>query len=373
MNYKLALLLIALLSNVLTIFSQNEYRVGENLTLKRVSLVASTDSKGKGNLWDFSNLTDTLNELNLQYFVNKDTSVCANIASFDQENKFLYHLMNDSMLLVGVQNRNVHIKYELPELDLHFPISYGDFHIGYFSAKGDDRYGDFVRIFGKYKYEVPSIGTLVTMEGDTLRNTLLVHNVRLVSSKFERKESLLLQYGGLDSIPDLSKDMLERMVSKDTTMLQNDIYRWYAPGYRYPIFRQEKISSLNGTVLYSAAYYCPIDSQDALDDEENMKIRKNKSRCSDDNQKKNELLKNGDFNFEIESSRYSLTLNFDLTDVANVSYGIYTTEGMVLFYKKIGSLLQGQHSVSINISSISLHDRVLTLFVNDIPYSKKIK
>ena len=152
---------------------------------------------------------------------------------------------------------------------MRYPLCLQDSCKGWFSAHGDDVHGDLVHICGKYKYKIIGKGTLLTIDRDTLPNTLLIHNQRLVSSLFNGKEKELQKYGVLDSIPKLSYNKVDSLMKSDTTLVRNDVYRWYAPGYRYPILRLETISSCNGRnrILNSSALYCSVLMQNELSDD----------------------------------------------------------------------------------------------------------
>lgn len=371
---KMLFFLVVLFGNTLPMLSQNEYRADDELSLQYVSFFDLYKNDSKGLLWDFSQNEPLPKEQIVKYLANRDTTICANIASFDQKTKYLYDQVDDSIFVVGFRNNKAQLKYDFPELELRLPISCGDSVAGVFSAKGVDVHGDFVRVFGKYKYEVSNVGTLITIDGDTLHNTLLVHKVRFLVSKFEKKEDMLAQYGSLDKIPNLSPEEMSIFLTKDTMFVVNDIYRWYALGFRYPIFKQETICDHNDALLYSSTLYCSTESQKKLDDAVNDQIREYVHKESVEEERlQNGPLANDNYDLSFDSSYSSLTLNFELTSCADVSYGVYTPEGFSLYYSKIGKLRQALHHISVDAHSINIYGKVFTLFVDGIPFSKKIK
>lgn len=361
------------------VMAQHEYRIGDKVTLERINYESMPNMNGHMQTWNFSNC-DLLDKCSLLYLANKDTLVKSNIVSFDGYTRYSYNQLADTLLGVAFQNKQVRVKYRKPELDLHFPLIVGDSLDGYFSAVGDDVYGNYVRIFGRYHYEVMGEGTLITVDNDTLTNTIFVHNSRIVSSSYVDKEKTLLQYGILDSIPVISHDSIDAALLQDSVLLRQDVYRWYAPGYRYPIVRQETVTSTKrNKLLYSVVYYCPTTSLERLADDSNEDIRKRHKMMQESLNAQNEkgftddsILKNKSYELSSDLSNSCLTLSYELLKEAEVAYGVYTQEGLTLLYHLFGRQMQGRYLENINFSKSQVRNGIFTLFINGIPYSRKI-
>lgn len=359
--------------------AQNEYRIGDKLKFQRINYVPVTNVAGQKLVWDFSN-RELFDENSLLYLPNKDTLVKSNIVSFDGYTRYSYDQLADTLFLTAFQNKRVRMKYQEQEVDLCFPLSFGDSLNGYFSAVGDDVCGNSVRNFGRYHYAVSGEGTLITMDEDTLTNVILVHSSRVISSSYVNKEKLLQHYGILDSISALSHDSIDVILLQDSVLLRQDVYRWYAQGYRYPIFRQETItSSKKNKLLYSVAFYCPPTSLESLSDNQNKDIRKHYKMMQESlnaQEKRNFtgdfMLKNKDYELSSDLSNSCLILSYDLLNEAEVAYGIYTQEGLTLLYKSLGKQLQGRYLENINFGKSQVRNGIFTLFINGIPHSKKI-
>ena len=261
---------------------------------------------------------------------------------------------------------------------MRYPLCLQDSCKGWFSAHGDDVHGDLVHICGKYKYKIIGKGTLLTIDRDTLPNTLLIHNQSLVSSLFNGKEKELQKYGVMDSIPKLSYNKVDSLMKSDTALVRNDVYRWYAPGYRYPILRLETISSCNGRnrILNSSALYCSVLMQNELsDDSINEEIRRKitkEGKCQKLQQQDRgqNLLKANNYSVNINNT--GVNLSYSLLDDANISYGVYTQDGIFLVNRKLGKQKQGKYNMAIDLGYVNKKNLIFTLFVNGIPYSKVI-
>ena len=370
------LLFLLAVTNLVT--AQNEYRIGDKVNLQRTNCVPVSNVVGRMLLWNFSNC-DLLNECSLLYLANKDILVKSNIATFDGHTRYSYNQLADTLFMTAFQNKNVRMKYQESEVDLCFPLSLGDSLNGYFSAVGDDVCGNCVRIFGKYYYDVSGEGTLITMDKDTLVNVILVHNSRMVSSSYMNKEKILRQYGILDNIPVLSHDSIDAALLQDSVLLRQEVYRWYVPGYRYPVFRQETItSSKRNKLLYSVAFYCPPTSLESLSDDSNEDIRKHKmlqESFNAQNEKEftdDSILKNKDYELSSNLSNSCLILSYELLKEAEVAYGVYTQDGLTLLYHSLGRQMQGRYLENINFSKPQVRNGIFTLFIDGITYSKKI-
>lgn len=374
---KKLLISIVMFPFALQTFAQNEYRVGDNLTVRQIGYAPFPSVVGKGLVWDFSDREVAAKELLLQYLANRDTTVSASIASFDQRTKCLYASQGDSLLIKGFQNKQVFVRYDEAELDLRLPLCLGDEEAGCFSARGSDVLGNAVQILGNYKYEVIGEGTLITTEGDTLTHALLVHNERMVASSFESLEAR-----SMCGLPVMSHAKIDSIMAMDTTKVRDDIYRWYVPGYRYPILRQESISTSDGKkVLYTSCLYCSVSSQSYLaSDIDNERVRRELQEKEE--RRGLRLLRERDAESPLLDDAYSLSwdahpsylsLAYELALDADVAYGIYTQEGMVLRYKELGRQAKGVCHVTVDVGGLGVGNRIFTLFVNGKPYSKAIK
>ena len=372
------MILLLMLLFPIHILGQNEIRIGDNLKFSELLLSENFSLSDSLEMWDFSDAQLLSHEQNLHFFSNRDSTVKAFIASFDGKTKYLYDERGDGLYLVAFQNKQVRIKYDEAEIDLRYPLCLQDSCKGWFSAHGDDVHGDLVHICGKYKYKIIGKGTLLTIDRDTLPNTLLIHNQRLVSSLFNGKEKELQKYGVLDSIPKLSYNKVDSLMKSDTALVRNDVYRWYAPGYRYPILKLETISSCNGRnrILNSSALYCSVLMQNELsDDSINEEIRRKitkEGKCQKLQQQDRgqNLLKANNYSVNINNT--GVNLSYSLLDDANISYGVYTQDGIFLVNRKLGKQKQGKYNMAIDLGYVNKKNLIFTLFVNGIPYSKVI-
>lgn len=95
----------------------------------------------------------------------------------------------------------------------------------------------FMRCFGAYMTKADSVGKLILPKGDTLRSVMRLHTERYVSAVYADKDTLRKK------VPTFTVDSIVRHMAADSLMVREDLYRWYAAGYRYPIL-EAKVTTL---------------------------------------------------------------------------------------------------------------------------------
>ena len=92
-------------------------------------------------------------------------------------------------------------------------------------------------------------GTIVTPEGDSIRNVLRVHSTRHVTTAFHAKADSL----GHTAIRDTAK-----AIATSDAIIES--YRWYVDGYRYPMLELCVLRSGDSGASVGSAYYTPIET-----------------------------------------------------------------------------------------------------------------
>ena len=77
-------------------------------------------------------------------------------------------------------------------------------------------------------------------------------------------------------------------------------------------------------------------------------------------------------NYSVNINNTGVNLSYSLLDDANISYGVYTQDGIFLVNRKLGKQKQGKYNMAIDLGYVNKKNLIFTLFVNGIPYSKVI-
>ena len=370
----------------LSLHAQNEYRIKDNLHTQQVSYMSFEQLKGQGLVWNMNDCKVLNADYSVKFVANRDSFFHAPLSRLEAGTNYRYDIHDNTMFLKGFKNKTTRIKYDIPIATMRLPLAYSDELQGVYSGKGEDIMEHCVRIFGNYHTKVCGKGTLVTLDGDTLPNTLLLHSQRTISSTFSSLQEQLSRYGTLDSIPSLSPDSMPETVKNDSDKLIMDTYSWFAPGYRYAILETVKIYQAlppNAPILQTAFYNAIDDQANLPDDEENAAIRrailKNDSPHLYASERMGQagtsiIYLNDNIRASISRNGSGMRLSIDYKVESNdkVSVSLYNLSGMQLFAKDMGNKKKGFYNDNFVINSISKGVYVLTVFVNGTPYSKEI-
>lgn len=370
----------------LSLHAQNEYRIKDNLHTQQVSYMSFEQLKGQGLVWNMNDYKVLNADYSVKFVANRDPFFHAPLSRLEAGTNYRYDIHDNTMFLKGFKNKTTRIKYDIPIATMRLPLAYSDELQGVYSGKGEDIMEHCVRIFGNYHTKICGKGTLVTLDGDTLPNTLLLHSLRTISSTFSSLQEQLSRYGTLDSIPSLSPDSMSEIVKNDSDKLIMDTYSWFAPGYRYAVLETVKIYQAlppNAPILQTAFYNAIDDQANLLDDEENAAIRKailkNDSPYLYASERMGQagtsiIYLNDNIRARISRNGSGMRLSIDYKAESNdkFSVSLYNLSGMQLFAKDMGNKKKGFYNDNFVINSISKGVYVLTVFVNGTPYSKEI-
>ena len=382
---KLYIILFLISAFLPLLHAQNEYRIGDNLHVQQVSYASFNQKEGLNLVWNMNDCKIINDEYSIRFVANRDSFFHAPLSRLEAGTNYRYDIHNGTMFLKGFKNKTTRIKYDIPIATMRLPLAYGDELQGVYSGKGEDIMEHSVKIFGNYHTKVCGKGTLVTLDGDSLQNTLLVHSQRTISSTFSSLQEQLSRYGALDSIPSLSSDSIPEFAKNDSDKLIMDTYSWFVPGYRYAVLETVKVYQAlppNAPIL-QIAFYNAIDDQANLpDDEENAVIRrailKNDSPYLYASERMPQagtsIYLNDNIRASISRNVSGMRLSIDYKAESNdkFSVSLYNLSGMQLFANDMGNKKKGFYNDNFVINSLSKGVYILTVFVNGTPYSKEI-
>ena len=248
---------------------RNLPRAGDELIKEQVVWVEAGEA-GENQIWDFSRVVKVNDGYTLSYFGNETRQLTGK----ENESLYYYFLSKDSLLCTGFENSMTLIKYNEPQLLLHFPLSYGSSTRKNYSGRG--KFCDRLELMydGEISTRTDGSGRLILNEGDTLNNVLRVH-IRIRSLQ---QAAPITSGFDINATADnkTARFAVENRINRDTTWIFEDIYRWYADGYRYPVFETVGIRKEQGdtlTIEQRSAFrfhpdeqkrYLAVDNENAL-------------------------------------------------------------------------------------------------------------
>jgi hypothetical protein len=360
----------------------NMFRINDKIIKQQVTY-KNPGRGGENVLWNFGDLKAENNKYSLIYSAESDST--NRIAGTEHQTRYYYELRNDSLLLYGYENPTTKVTYLLPEVLLHFPMKYGDNIESYYQGEGI--YCDKLQInaYGSSRSLVDAYGMMILPNGDTLRHVTRVRTIKLISEKIlpMTLDSLSAKNKKLH----FSTDSIQRDLNTDSVVLMTDTYRWYAAGYRYPVFETVRTGNYRNnskTYFTTAFFYPPEEHQYLADDENNEKLREEiyiqdlSAEGNNNIQKgkgaKTNAIEESEFTYNIFPNpvETQLTFEFFISKDAMVSYELYNILGAMIYGKRPCKLSSGAYADQIEMNRCIKGEYILRMQVNKKVYSEKI-
>lgn len=385
-------LLLILLSVVIPINLYSQYtlekstnlpRSGDCILKQEVSY-QSPGEKGTEVIWNFSELENKTQNYELWYIsphFGSDT-----IIGIEHRTLYYYRLSGDTLFSPGYENTTTLINYRVPESLLVFPFPYGRSFTTFFGGKGKycNRLG--IDICGKSTVTADAKGRMILPGGDTLRHVLRVHTYKLI---FEQMNPALLfttVYSDTFTSPACYRDSVNQYLAGDSSYYQIDTYRWYAEGYRYPVF--ESIHSAicksgsKSTHFTTSYYYPPEEQYYDLDGDPENQLKRDRQEAADPSEtfKAADSGKwSGSYAYEDEfvgytfhSNEREVSLNYTLKISSDVTVGLYDILGRQMSAAKKTFQSEGSYQKQFSLAGLPAGEYLLQITIGDKIYGEKI-
>ena len=358
-------------------------RPGDRLG-KQETAYKSPGAKGTGIVWDFSELENRNANYELRYtspHLGSDT-----IVGIEHRTMYRYQLSGDTLFTPGYENSTTRIGYRIPESLLIFPFPYGRSLTTCFGGKGNycNRLG--IDICGRSTVTADATGLMILPGGDTLRHVLRVHTCKLV---FERTgPGPAHAVAGVDTVagPVCYRDSVNRYLADDSAHFQIDTWRWYAEGYRYPVF--ESIHSAicksgkKSTHFSTSFYYPPKEQYYGLSgDPENQERRDRREMDhhpeafpAADSEKKDSGHEDEDefIRYVCISDGQEVSLSYTLKTDSDVGIELYDIQGRRYSAVQKACQSAGSYREQFPLGKLSAGEYLLRIAIGNKTYGEKI-
>ena len=253
--------------------NKNAYRTGDMVTKQQIEY-KDPGQKGEGLLWDISEQELVNDGYQVAY---SDVAAKENVVAGAEHNtRYYYRQTTDSLLLTGYENHTTHVEYDLPEMVLHFPLTFGDKKQGLFHGSAVYSERNMMRVYGSWQMEVDATGSLILPTGDTLRHVTRVHSTKIMAQQqFPHIKTKQQLQWYINHVAPYCTDSISAHLSQDSALVEINTYKWYVEGYRYPIFETITTGPKGCLPQYMTAYYYPPREQEDLAyDKENEDLRR---------------------------------------------------------------------------------------------------
>lgn len=343
--------------------SHNHLRPGDVLIKQQVEYKDSGNA-GKDQFWDFSNLK-TLNETyTLTYslpplegdsvyilgdirYPKKNVSDNELIVGTEHNTMYYYRMIHDSLLQTGHENPVVELKYTSPMVLMQYPLNYGQSITSNYSSKGLYSATVGIETRGTMVTAADAYGKIILPSGETLNPVLRVKTTQTILD-------------GQD-------------ISNNTGKLL-ETCRWYSKGYRYPVFETVRnINMADSTTIFSTAFFYPPQDHLYLDtDPENLALLEEMWDMDKMQKELREQSKIVSLEDIMICKVYPnpvvsvMNLEYELKTDANVSFELYSIDGMPVMKIRSQKKSAGNYSETIDCSGLFPKNYVLRITANGV-------
>lgn len=351
---------------------------GEDVITKQQVKYKHPGRAGANVLWDFSKQEAVNEKYELSYEQSEGDSV---VTGCEHNTLYHYQLRNDSLYSLGYENPTTLINNQKPELLLTFPFSYQKRIEGYFYGTGNYCFSLDLTSYGKTVTWGDAYGMIILPNGDTLQHVLRVRSLKKIAEK-------MIPYVQRDSVirPVVYIDSIDYHLNNDSVYMQVETYRWYADGYRYPIFETvESITCKNQKPLkhFNTAFFYSPDKHNYLNNdpknlarleeiEKENKKGKDSSGGNDNSSGNNPNKEVINYNVYIEKGSNSISIEYNLNRQADVAISLYDMQGRLLVNYPKTKQPEGFYQEAIALDGFQLGEYLLRIVVNDKVYGEKI-
>lgn len=221
-------------------------RSGDCLVKQQVSFVnpAETDSTF---LLDLRELVPIDKNYQLKYYKKGDSIVA-------REHNTLYYYVekNNILYCVGFENPLMLLSYAIPEQILAFPFANKQKITNSFDGKETYCDKQHFHVFGKTSTKSEAVGQIILPDGDTLCHVSRIHTKNIIDEQAITEN--------VTSCSSFVNDSIDNHLQNDSIIVKDEIWKWFADGYRYPIFESIKNSvtkqGINPQEYFSVSLFC---------------------------------------------------------------------------------------------------------------------
>ena len=343
----------------------NAAKVGDKYTVSQIAYT-NIGRVGENVLWNMSGISVGDSTHNVRYIALRDTAQ-HKYAMIGNKAMRIFQQRGDSLLQTGSKSRLTSVAYDVPIVQLRYPVHYGDTIGGLYGGYGT--YANSMRFVecGWYGSKADSYGTLITPDCDTLRNVLRIQSERYVINTIVSSDAG-------NTLPCLTPDSIRRYIHDGEYKLKIVTTEWYAEGYRYPIVTTVLTNvGIDGGKSMATACYCPPSEQQTLSDEENETVRERQKFYSGGSEQGIGTTNSGfGYNVYAYDDGTGIKVEYTLLRAATVSATVATVGGISLYSMPQRKQEANVYSFDIKADGIGKSAILLNFFVDGKVYQEKI-
>jgi len=346
----------------------NRPRAGDELIKQQVEY-KDPGREGENVIWDFGKLKSINDEYSVTYsepylidkskyilgwdtIPSKEVKEGELIIGTEHNTMYYYQIKDNGMCILGHENPTTILKYTRPMLSISYPTNYKETQNKEYQSKGLYSSRIPFNTSGNIQIQADAYGKIILPSGDTLNHILRTKTIQTIQ----------------ETIKKISGEQVEV-----NTILET--YKWYAKGYRYPIFetvrtyKDQDQNTENHTRFETAFFFPPQDHYYLDDDKENQAILDSLWNL---NQKTEDVSTNNPvkqvpltYNFYPNPVETTLNIEYYLEQSTPVTINLYNLNGKLVKTINKPNQPQGLHREQMDCTILSQGTYILNIQTNN--------
>lgn len=317
----------------------NAPRPGDELVKYQVSY-KDPGRSGENVLWDFSRLQMENEAYSLTYLQTRDSLIVGQ----EHFTKYYYQTKGDTLVLLRHENPTAKLEYQPALPLLSFPIGLGKQSYSTYTSKGFYSRTIPVEASGSIRVEADAYGKLLLPSGDTLVHVLRVKTTQLIVEKDKgyASDSLAQNHGKVQ-----------------------ETFRWYARGYRYPVFETIIHKALpDSSMVFSTAFFFPPQDHYYLEeDDANLAVQEELKKEESSPQK--DPWQGFSYNFHPNPVVSNLEIELLLPHTAEVRIQLTERGGRIVLEESRGRQAEGIVNLPLQMGHLPPGEYVLNIRLDE--------
>ncbi len=345
----------------------NNFRAEDEIIKQQVDY-KDPGRSGKNVLWDFSRLHPVNPEYSLTYMpplledettivMGKDTLWKAEVdpanltIGVEHGTMYYYQLKGDSLLLLGHENPLTLMHHRQPVLLMRYPFGYGDSLSTHYHSDALYSSSHLIQTRGDLSVHGDAYGMMILPNKDTLLQVIRVRTVQHIADR--------------DTI---------RQEGDTPLNMEIETCRWYAKGYRYPVFETTRTTNLHDSIRsesFSTAFFYPPQEHYYLEeDEANRRVLEKEN--NEDNEGHTNPWEGLTYNFYPNPVINNLEMEFFMPREGHVRMQMINRMGLTIWKEDFGTWSPGTHTTSVFMASFGKGEYILNIWLDDYLIGEKI-
>lgn len=350
----------------------NGIRPGDEIIKQQVDY-KEPGREGENVIWDFSKLksindgyrlvykkpyllNDSTYKMGKDLFKVKEVDPSSLVLAIEHNTMYYFKQSDNKLEILGHENPTTLLHYTTPLVASVYPTDYGQSYTSQYKSQGLYSKRIPFESQGSLNITADAFGMIILPSGDTLEHIIRTKTVQIIHEVVKSKKP-------------------------QNFNIVSEIYKWYAKGYRYPVFESIKTyhqeDSLQAKAFKTSFFFPPQEHLYLDDDKENLAVLDSlwnlkhplqpETRSSD-----TEIAGNFSYNFYPNPVESQLTIEYYLENSTTVTISLYAMDGKLLKNIDLGRKDKGMYSELIDCSTLSKGTYVLTIKTNTNTLSDKI-